>query len=97
MFQSGFLIFLKTPNHTLSHYLIDSIIFNTENIPQLCLQNHWNLHGVLLVQLKLGLLYHDLGLIKKCLKYLTSEYEILAIEITLNYIASNYLFLQYKY
>ena len=94
MFQSGFLIFLKTPNPALSSYLIESIIFNTEKLDKICDQNHWNIHGLLLIQLKIGLHYHDLSLIKKCLKHLTSEYEILAIEITLDYISSNKEFLK---
>ena len=92
MFSSGFLIFLKTPNPSLSSYIIKLVIFNTEKLQQICKKNEWNLCGLLLIQLKIGLHYHDLGLIKKCLKHLTSEYVILAIVITLDYISSIYKF-----
>ena len=99
MFRSGFLVFLKTPNPALSNYLISSIIFNTEKLDSICQKNHWSLPGLLLIQLKIGLHYHDLGLIKKCLKHLSNEYEILAIEITLDYISSTFpcLFIQFYF
>lgn len=92
MFRSGFLIFLATPNKALGNYFLESIIFNNSKIEQLCAKNHWNFHRVLLIQLKIGLFYHDLGLIKKSLKRLKNEYEfdIKAIEITLDFISSFY-------
>lgn len=94
MYKSGFLVFLKTSNLPLGNYLIGSIIFNNSQITKICEKNSWNYHRILLNQLKIGLYYHDLGLIKKCLKKLRDEYEfdIRAIEITLDFIASNIFF-----
>jgi hypothetical protein len=88
MYKSGFLVFVTEKSQILLNSIVQSIIFETDKIDELCKTNRWSLQDLTIMQLKIGLFYHDLGLIKKGLKRLESKFDLVAIRTILAYISS---------
>lgn len=92
-YSSGFKSFLLGLNPIIITQIAKLVIFNNESLRAISQQLNWNQSKLTLFQLKIGLHYNDLGLIKKSLKLLTHENDIEAIKIILSYVAGSIIFI----